>query len=267
MSSASERDEKPFPMNPIDNNDDLLVNTVRASMGVVARNAHLVLKRDVPFATLGKVLLEVAESLAMINKTRLRHCHDVMATVEVPQLNETLAKDVRAVVKFGIEVAHEMIRSLPRPTTNSWERKFDVFLSHAGEEKFLYVPLLRRKLTERTDGLVFLDSEALQAGRTSDAKYEIFKTVLSAKVVLAVASFDAVQKEWPMAELLCGFALNETAHALKSPSPLVVDAMARSSQGKRFREWWKQLQRLVPVDNMATFVECASHTEGKWLHY
>ena len=219
------------------------------------------LEGEMSFDHLSMVLLKIADSLARINRTRIgvartrNHRSSEGAPPEIwnknlsiPPIEDETERNLKQVIDFGIEVANRMRDNVASRIRSS---TYDVFLSFAGEEKPLYVPLLYDQLTENNMH-PFHDTTEMGGGKTPDTRRELLENVLSATVVVCVVSFHAVQKKWPIAELLCGLARNEQARRISSPStPLIIDAMPGqvwlSSSHKEQRhpkEWGEDIKNL-----------------------
>ncbi|KAL7575652.1 hypothetical protein ACA910_011474 [Epithemia clementina (nom. ined.)] len=125
---------------------------------------------------------------------------------------------------------------------------YDVFISFAGQDRDDYVTLLRNEMPREWD--IFLDHESMQAGLTSDPTRTMLEHLLTAKVVVSVASVHYVQKKWPMAEMLCGLARNMAAGP-HGRSPLIVDAMPGGAKLRAMDHdpslWLEDLTVLIPT--------------------
>uniref|UniRef100_A0A383VCV7 TIR domain-containing protein n=1 Tax=Tetradesmus obliquus TaxID=3088 RepID=A0A383VCV7_TETOB len=87
----------------------------------------------------------------------------------------------------------------------------DVFLSHAGEEKFGIVSVIKRAL-ERDNKTKFLDIDDLVAGQSS--KQTLEPALLAARAVVVVVSLSFLQKDYPMQEL--NWLLNDPQFSTKA---------------------------------------------------
>ena len=128
-------------------------------------------------------------------------------------------------MKFGVDVAGWMQvavenimlqNSTLQPEKSSASR---VFISYPGsEEGFLYAPMLQQMLEmeqipvwrDRT-GLTSADSNRRLIPSSSSPSSatnttSIFWNLWNSQVLVCVCTFAALQKKWPMAELLCGMA-------------------------------------------------------------
>ncbi|KAL7558674.1 hypothetical protein ACA910_010047 [Epithemia clementina (nom. ined.)] len=168
------------------------------------------------FMSLGQNLLDIAESLAKVNTCRIAMAGGDGKRLQ--KLSSLRQRQVRQIFEFGLQLAALMFRIIG----DQQKPSFDLFISFAGEDRYDYVKLLRNEMPPQWK--IFLDDESMYGGMTGDPPSTMFEHVLTAKVVLSVASVHYVQKKWPMAELLCGLARNRAVGA-HGRSPLIVDAM------------------------------------------
>ncbi|KAL7560212.1 hypothetical protein ACA910_003293 [Epithemia clementina (nom. ined.)] len=172
------------------------------------------------FEELGTQLLDVADSMGGINQLCIEMAGGAGRELRMhppKRLNE-----IKTLLSFGVELAMAMLHLVKEKAP-----KYDVFISFAGEDRKTngqdYVGRLRDRIL--LSGLsVFVDRTAMRAGQTSYPLATMFTHVLTARVVVSVASIHYVQKKWPMAELLCGLARNMAA-GLLGHSPLIMDTM------------------------------------------
>jgi hypothetical protein len=202
---------------------------------------------------MGNVLLEVAKELAKIIRFRIEKAGGIGC--RIPGLAHAQQEKLGRIIEFGIEVASQLMDSINASGNN------DVFVSFPGEARFLYVPSLVEKL--RSSNLrVFVDEKMGPQG-AADTHKTMLDNALTATVIVCICSCDAVQKKWPLAELLCGLARNGRAAEIGRRTPLIVDAFP----GNRWleevsrlpREWVDDLRTLVPMEPVPAFQACQSN--------
>jgi len=226
--------------------------------------------QSVTFEQLARMLLAIASLVAQVNKQRLQL--NAVGSKTPPLLGIEKA-DLANAIQLGISIADKMLDKMK--SGNDGLSPFDVFISYPGEDGILddsYVPTLFNKLKEALpDGRVFLDHKTLQDRNSADPDNEMLKAALTARVVVCVSSYHAVQKKWPITELFCGLAraariVARSAHR----SPLYIDAMPgmtwlQSEVGRQRRPagWVDDLDELFPVhlQNMIPMTE--NSYEGK----
>ena len=183
--------------------------------------------RSRSFLDVGKILLEVSESLARINRIRLSR-NGGTEWNPLQKLPPALSRQVESILSFGMDLAEIMQDKLDGTTRKPL---YDVFISFAGEVRCErdcdYVEMLQQQIERAANGekvTLFVDSQSMRPGETSCPTVTMFKHILTSRVVVSVASTHYVQKRWPMAEFLCALARNKRVGPL-GHSPLIVDAM------------------------------------------
>lgn len=199
---------------------------------------------------LGQVLLEVSALWAQINRKRIELAGGLAGSiVELP--NE-LKEGVQELIRFGLAIATRMLHKVPIS-----KRRHDVFVSFAGEERSYAKDILVKHFEDKKL-TVFFDTDSMRAGETSDASQAMLESILSAKSIVFVASFDAVQKKWPLAELLCALARNlKAAKARLRYTPLIVDAFPGSewlASCRQSEEWVDNLKDVLSLETVPTFL-------------
>jgi len=183
---------------------------------------------NLEFQAMCGVLVRVAKQIARINELRLSKVQP-QGKERIPKLEGQSLKKFSSMITFGLAVAKRM--SLCEECQRSSDTVWDVFLSHPGEEKSLYVAWLHEQLVRKDEKLkIFLDTKDLKPGTTVHPDKTMLLAALTARVLVFTCSHDFVQKEWTVAEFLCGLMRIQQAHGADIPPFVLVDCMPGS--------WW-----------------------------
>ncbi len=157
---------------------------------------------------------------ATLSKEGLRRRN--LSLQRVPQGRDSRAES-HALEKTA---THSSVHSAPLPTIKpaSTDVPYDVFISHAGEDKEIIATPLYEILTAR--GVkVFLDQEELRTGEHAPYNMEVaMKTALCGVFIL---SPEFTAKKWPMKELYCFLARRELAKQQNCKLPNLVAVFYR----------------------------------------